>query len=143
MEIIDELIGLIVPIAICVVLPVMIVWLISRRLINADNKRTEVLIEAIKSNAGIDADKLAEAFHKPRLSDVEILNRRLLYGCVWTLLGVMSGISAIIFACTEPWSNIHNPLMLFCGLCLAIGIGFLIVYFVSRRIVLGNSEKKD
>ena len=60
-EVIDELTGILVPIFICVVLPVTCVWLVVRKFINADNRRSEVIIEAIKANSGIDADKLAEA----------------------------------------------------------------------------------
>lgn len=143
MELIEDLVALLIPIGICVVMPVLVIWLISRISINADNKRAEVLIEAIKSNGGIDAYKLAEAFSKPRKTALEVLNKRLLYGCIWTLLGIMSAICALIFANTMPWGDIQYPLMIISGLCLSLGIGFLIVYFATRKSVLDNPDKKS
>ena len=50
-----------VPIFVCVVLPVAVVAIIAATKMNNDNKRSKVLIKAIESNCGIDADNLAEA----------------------------------------------------------------------------------
>lgn len=64
----EEIIAVSIPIFICVVLPISIVALVVRASINSDNKRAQVLIKAIESNCGIDADKLAEALQKPKKS---------------------------------------------------------------------------
>ena len=64
--------GILVPIFICVVLPVAIVAIIYWERVNNDNKRTQVLIKAIEANNDIDADKLAEALAKPRKTAKEI-----------------------------------------------------------------------
>ena len=57
---------ILVPIFVCVVLPVAIIAIIFGASINSDNKRSQVLIKAIESNCDIDADKLAEALQKPK-----------------------------------------------------------------------------
>ena len=57
--------SIIVPIAICVVLPVSIVFLATWREYNKDNKRAEILRKAIESNKEIDANKLAESLGSP------------------------------------------------------------------------------
>ncbi|MDE6100355.1 MAG: hypothetical protein K2G01_04865, partial [Paramuribaculum sp.] len=67
-----------VPIFVGVVLPIAIVAITAASKINNDNKRSKVLIKAIESNCGIDADKLAEALQKPKKTAREILNLRLL-----------------------------------------------------------------
>ena len=42
------LVAILVPIALCVVLPVMIVWIVSKARAHEVNKRTEVLLAAIE-----------------------------------------------------------------------------------------------
>ena len=43
-----------IPIGICVVLPIIIVWLNMRRKTNETNRRTEVLLAAIEKNPDLD-----------------------------------------------------------------------------------------
>ena len=138
--------GILVPIFICVVLPVAIVAIIYWERVNNDNKRTQVLIKAIEANNDIDADKLAEALAKPRKTAKEILNGRLLKGCIFTLIGV----ACEIFALVQYFSHDADTSFLdsieasgiIGGVSLAIGISFLIVYFVTRKQVscAGNEE---
>ena len=43
----------IVPIAVAVVLPVLIIWIVFRAASNKDNKNAEIIIKAIENNSGI------------------------------------------------------------------------------------------
>ena len=88
-----------VPIFVCVVLPVAIVAIVFAASMNNDNKRAKVLIKAIESNCGIDADKLAEALQKPKKTAREILNLRLLRGCIFSFIGIALCIVGIIPFC--------------------------------------------
>lgn len=132
-----DLVELLVPIFVCVVLPVAIVYITSRKSSNEINKRTDVLIKAIESNIGIDADKLAEAFSKKSKSAGELLNQRLLRGCMWSLIGIVVLVVGLI-------SNVElffeYDLILFGGISLAVGLSYLIVYFISRKQIV-NDEK--
>ena len=47
---------ILVPIFICVVLPVTIVWLITRARQNETNRKTEVMLKAIEAGATVDAN---------------------------------------------------------------------------------------
>lgn len=120
-------------ILICVVLPISIVLINALSRINADNKRTQILIKAIESNNSLDTDKLAASLEKPRKSAKEILNRRLLNGCIFTFLGIASAI------CSTVWLNVFNDVkfsgicFLACAFSFAIGLGFLVTYFVTRK----------
>ncbi len=139
----EGIVALCIPIAICVVLPVMVVWITFRAQMNRDNKRTEVLIKAIESNNGIDADKLAEAMSKPRKTASEILNQRLLRGCIFSLVGLALMISSVIMGIggEDMFDNVPG-LFLFTGLAsVAVGISYLIVYFVTRGKVAGDMER--
>lgn len=135
--------GVLVPIFICAVLPIAVVWIIFRTQMNSDNKRSEVLIKAIETNNDIDADKLAEAFQKPRRGAREILNLRLLRGCICTLTGIAILIVCLYYYNSAPEYKIDECTgFLTCGLvALAIGISYLIVYFVTRKQVKEQEEK--
>ncbi len=132
-----------VPIFSCVVLPVMIVWIVFRAAMNADNKRAEVLIKAIESNNGMDADKLAKSFEKRRKTPRELLNLRLLRGCIFTAVGVIFIVVGLVSwaSGTEFGANPVTIPMLFGGAAFAIGISYLIVYFVTRKEVAVDTEK--
>ena len=126
---------ILVPIFICVVLPVSIVAIVFAAIINNDNKRAKVLIKAIESNCGIDADKLAEALQRPKKSAREILNLRLLRGCIFSFIGLALCIIGIISLCTDSEFS-SDPVivpLVFGGASLAIGLSYLVVYFVTRK----------
>ena len=124
-----------VPIFVCVVLPVAIVAIVFAAAINNDNKRAKILIKAIESNCGIDADKLAEALQKPKKSAREILNTRLLLGCLFSFVGLMLLTVGIVSLCmgSEFASDPVTVPMMFGGISLSIGLSFIVVYFVTRK----------
>lgn len=129
-----------VPIFLCVVLPVAIVAIIYWEKINSTNKRTQILMKAIEANNDINADKLAEALSKPRKSAREILNGRLLKGFIFTLVGVVCLLIEYVGGgcCLAP----RDSLVVTGGVGLAIGISYLVVYFVTRKQVLGCKEEE-
>lgn len=131
------MVDILVPIFVCVVLPVAIVGIYYWSQINAENKRAEILMKAIEANCGPDADKLAEALQKPRKTAREILNLRLLRGCMFTFVGLGLCIVGIVSACmgTEFASDPVMVPLVFGGASLAIGLSYLVVYFVTRKQV--------
>lgn len=131
------MVDILVPICVCVVLPVAIVGIYYWSQVNAENKRAEILMKAIEANCGPDADKLAEALQKPRKTDREILNLRLLRGCMFTFVGLGLCIVGIVSACmgTEFASDPVTVPLVFGGASLAIGLSYLVVYFVTRKPV--------
>lgn len=131
------MVDILVPIFVCVVLPVAIVGIYYWSQINAENKRAEILMKAIEANCGPDADKLAEALQKPRKTAREILNLRLLRGCMFTFVGLGLCIVGIVSACmgTEFASDPITVPLVFGGASLAIGLSYLVVYFVTRKQV--------
>ncbi|WP_289769566.1 hypothetical protein [uncultured Duncaniella sp.] len=117
------------------VLPIAIVAIVFAAAINNDNKRSKVLIKAIESNCGINADKLAEALQKPKKSAREILNLRLLRGCIFSFIGLALCIVGIVSLCmgTEFSAEHVTVPLVFGGASLAIGLSYLVVYFVTRK----------
>lgn len=141
------LVQILVPVGICVVLPVLIIWLIVRGNMNSVNKRAQVLIEAIKANDNIDADKLVEALAKPKRSGRsarQLLNLRLLRGCILSLIGVVvTTLSFWIWAVEAIDTDELYLVLLISTVCLAIGIGYLIVYFVSRKQLSSDNTDSE
>ena len=133
------MVEILVPIFCGCVLPIAIVLIVSMRKKNSDNKRAEILIKAIESGEELDADKLAEALGKPRLTPLEVLNARLLRGCMFTLVGLALAVLYLVW----PESDMSSLLafILFGAISTAVGIAYLIVYFVTRRQV--NDEKNS
>lgn len=132
------MVEILVPIFCGCVLPIAIVLIVSMRKKNSDDKRAEILIKAIESGEELDADKLAEALGKPVMSPQELLNTRLLNGCKYTLVGL----ALIIINCLMNRDEDLKIMLLLCGsIAMAIGIAYLIVYFVTRGQITDNKEK--
>jgi len=137
------IVALLIPIFICVVLPVTIVLIIAISGIKENNNRTKVLIKAIEANNNIDADKLAESLKKPQKqkSAREILNLRLLRGCIFSFIGLVLIIVGIVnWATGTPFGEDHVTIpMVFGGASLATGLSYMVVWSVTRKQV----ENKD
>ncbi len=133
-ELIEDVVALMIPIGICVVVPIAIIWIIYRASMNSENKRAEVLMEAIRSNNAIDADRLAKAMTRKPKTPRELLNLRLLRGCIFSLIGAALLIISIVisFACSAESEEIFSSATLG-AISLAIGASYLIVYFVSKK----------
>ena len=132
---------IIVPIGICVVLPVMLVWLVTRVRRNEIDKKTEVMLKAIESGATIDSDLFKEA-PKKRKSTKERLLNRLICGCAASIIGAALTAIGII-----PWMTLEDdtfaPLLIFGGISLAIGIALFIGFFVGRKMLAKEMEAEE
>lgn len=132
-----QLIHALTPIFICVALPIAIVYIVFRSITNRENKRAEILIKAIETNNGIDADKLAESLNRRSKTPRELLNARLLRGCMFTLVGF----AFLIYGIYIPEVSMMNTSFLIGAILTAIGISYLIVYFITRKQVEDSESK--
>ena len=135
---------ILVPIFICVVLPVSIVLIVFGKSMYSDKKRTQVVLKAIEANPNVDAEKLARALGTSddgKKTPQERLNGRLLRGCIFTLIGIGSNILGLVTRYSEEGADLSfadDPVffpLLLGGISLAIGISFLVVFFFSRKMV--------
>lgn len=134
--------SILVPIFVCVVLPVAIVIITSRSEVEKEKQKANIIIKAIEANNNIDADKLAESLKKPVKTARQILNARLLRGCIFTLAGLLIcsvGIVNLCTGCSFSADSVTIP-SIFGGASIAVGISFLIVYFVTRKQVDKTGE---
>lgn len=132
-----------VPIFCGCVLPIAIVLIVSLRKMNEASKRSQIIIKAIEANKDVDTDKLIESLKEPQKTQQDILNARLLRGCMFSLIGVALAIVGITNLSTG-FNFSDDPVsvpFLFGGISLAIGISYLIVYFVTRKQVFPSEEE--
>lgn len=136
------LVEILVPLGICVVLPVLIVWFVTRVRINSDNKRTQIIIEAIKANNSIDTDKLAAALSKPKKSTWDKLTFRFQWGTIFTLIGIAFIVISIIFYFTQIIGGEEFlGYLTIAVICISFGVGFLLSFVIGKRL-LRNPEKE-
>ena len=135
---------ILIPIGICVVLPVMIVWLINRTRQNETNRKTEIMLKAIEAGATIDADFFkAQQDNKAPKTIKERLLRRLSGGCICTLIGIAIGVVCIVNHANwdgQISSDSGVTAMIIGGVLLGIGISLIIVFFVGKKMLAKEME---
>ena len=124
---------------ICVVLPIVIVWLINRRKTNETNRRAEILLKAIEAGSTVDLNLFQEP-QKQRSIKEKLLDR-LTAAWVATLVGL-----PIIAFGISMYCLLDNPaagvLMIagIGGIILAVGIALFGVYFAGKKLLATELE---
>ena len=126
----NELAEILIPLGVSVVLPVLIVWLVTRARQNEINKKTEIMLKAIESGVAIDANLFNEQKGSKTIKERFIM--RLAGGCIFALMG--------IFFTVIGFLNRDATTGIFGGVFFAIGIGLLIVFFVGKKMMAREME---
>lgn len=132
MRIIEDL----VPIAICVVLPIAIVWMTTRARIKRDNLRKEIILAAMEKNSDIDIEEMMKKLNRPKKLLKEKLIMRLLCGSIFVGFGILTYIALAVYMCIFGQdTNMFIGLSFVAVPSLAVGIAFLINFFVGRNML--------
>ena len=143
-DLVDILVPLLVPLGICVALPVLIVWLTTRSKIIADKLRAQIILEAIKNNPTIDPNELAKMFKPATKSEKEILNTRLQRGTVCTVLGLGGIIGSLLISYFGFFTSEDLMVAIFLSvIVLAVGVGSLVTFFYQRKQVANNDPQDE
>ena len=132
-----------VPICICVVLPVLVVWLISRVRRNETDRKAEIMLKALENGATIDADFFKSQSHQKMLK--ERLLGRLTGACVTGLLSVVFLTIGIIYFSRIGW-DLDDPFLIFLivgGALLAVGIALFLVYLTGKRFLAKEIDAEE
>ena len=133
----------IVPIGICVVLPIIIVWLIMRRKTNETNRRTEVLLAAIEKNPDLDMEDLIRKMNPKSKTTKERLIGQLLWGLGFIAIGTSLLLSALYQDYQGGAGVDYFAMYGGCGCFLLIGISFVAVFFISKRMLAKEIEAEE
>ena len=135
-----------IPVFICVVLPVTIVWLVARTKQNETNRKAEIMLKAIESGAQVDLDQFNTTVKKSPKTIKQELLEKLNGACITSLMGAGFLILGILRA-IDPMFASHmflNKFWLPAGaVLLAVGIGLFISYFVGKKMLAKEIEAED
>lgn len=112
-----------------VALPVLIVAIIFKSVMAADRNRKEIILAALEKNPNLNVEDLVKRMNKSEKLIKEKLLAKLQRGCLCCLMGV-----ALVLLYFFP--SVQNEFLIIAGAALiAIGIAFLVGYFVGRRML--------
>ncbi len=135
-----------VPIFVCVILPVAVVAIVGRTKQNEINRKSEIMIKAIENGQQIDPElfKAAEPAPKAPKTLKQELVEKLTGGCVVTLMGVaFLTLYCINLFMPEAHIMFGNWLAVAGGVMLAVGIGLLVSYFASKSILADEIKAEE
>lgn len=140
----EDLVDILVPLGVCVALPVLIVWLTTRSKIIADKLRAQIILEAIRNNPNVDPKELAEMFKPATKSEKEILNKRLQRGTVCSFLGLGGIIGSLLISYFGFFTSEDLMVAIFLSVVvLAVGVGALVTFFYQRKQVANNDPQDE
>ena len=140
---IGALASLLVPITVCCVLPIVVVWLTIRNEMNKTNQRTQIVLAAIEKNPEMDLEELmAKISPKKKLLKEKLLNK-LLIGCLAIFMGLgLFGFMAYVNYI--GMASRHEVSGVICGVVMvAVGIAYLINYFIGKKMLAKELEAEE
>jgi uncharacterized membrane protein len=125
-----------------VVLPTIIVWLVSRYKKHETDKRAEIALAAIEKDSDLDLEEFFKKMNPPRRSIKERLLDKLLWGCIFTILGTCIYIALAVFGMVidRVIADMFIGLSMVAVPSLGVGIAFLINYFVGKKSLKQEME---
>lgn len=131
------LIEILIPIGVVVILPVAIVAIVFKSALASERNRKEIILAALEKNPNLDVEDLVKRMKKSNKLIKEKLIARLERGCACCLMGVA-------FLLLYFFLSVQNEFLIITGAALiAIGIAFLISYFVGRRMLAKEMEAEQ
>ena len=146
-SVLNNLVQVLVPIAIGCVLPIMIVRMNNRRKASEDQSRTQIIMALIEKNPNLDIEETLKKFtpnqKKPKLLKEKLLNK-LLLGIIASTIGV--GLIILdICICYAGGANSDLFWQIGCpgAILIALGIAFLLNYLVGKKMLANEMEAEQ
>lgn len=132
------LVEILIPIGVAVVLPVAIVAIVFKSALASDRNRKEIILAALEKNPNLDVEDLVKRMKKSNKLIKEKLLARLERGCLCCLMGVAFMLLYFFLGVQgEDFITVVGAAL------IAIGIAFLISYFVGRRMLAKEMEAEQ
>lgn len=131
------LVQLLVPIGVAVVLPIAVVAIVFKSAMASERNRKEIVLAALEKNPDIDVELLMKNLKKSEKLIKEKLLANLQHGSLCCLMGVA-------FVLLYFFLSMQKEILIIAGTVLiAIGIAFLVSYFVGRRMLEKEMEAEE
>ena len=139
------------PIILCgCVLPIIFIWMETRRKMNETNARTQIVTAALEKNPDMDVEELLKKISPKKKLLKEKLLSKLLWGCITTILGIgLIGFGIfLINTISKDTQKIHmaddvQTAIAFGVILLAVGAAFIINYGVGRKMLAKEIEAEE
>ena len=133
----DNLVEILVPLGAAVVLPICVVSIIFRSAMAEDRNRKEIILAALEKNPNLNVEDLVKQMKKSEKLIKEKLLANLQHGCLCCLMGVA-------FVLLYFFLSMQKEILIIAGAALiAVGIAFLVGYFVGRRMLAQEMEAEE
>ncbi len=129
-------------IGVCVIMPIIVVWMNNRTSQNETNRKTEILLKSIESGASIDPDFL-KSQHKEKTLKEKLLGK-LTGACIVSAVGISLCIAILVLSLVGYTDSfIITNFTIFGCVAIAVGIGLFISYFVGKRMLAKELKAEE
>ena len=140
----EHFFDLLIPLGCGCILPIMIVWFTIRESMNKTNQRTQIVLAAIEKNPDMDIKELMEKI-SPK---TKLLKEKLLSKLLWGSIVGLLGISFLVYGLLIDYRGGMNPNDLIRvyfagGILFAVGIAFLVNYYMGRKMLAKEIEAEE
>ena len=118
-----------IPLGVCVVLPVLIVWIIGRVQQNETNRKAEIMLKAIENGTEINPDLFKSNRNKMKSIKKDLLEK-LNGACITGMLGL-----AFLFL------MLFGKMKIF--MLLAVSVGLFVSYFAGKKMLAKEIEAEE
>lgn len=135
----EDLTELLVPIGICVALPISIVYLILKRKIISENNKKEIILAALEKNADVNIEELVKKTSAPD----KLLKEKLLKKLKWGLMTIVLSIGLFIYAIFVGDAGELKLYVIGGVVLLAIGVSLLFTYLMGKKMLAKEMEAEE
>ena len=135
-----ELFNTLLPIFVVVVLPVMVVWLVTRARLKKNEQNMAVLVKAIENGVDIDPALLVSETEGGRNTKMKLV-RKLTTGVICAIIGL----AVLICTQLDAFEGVAGIEMLYIigGVLIAVGAAYILAFFVGRKYLAPEIEAEE
>ena len=139
----SEFFSKLVVIACGCVLPIVYIWLETRRKINESKDRTQIVMAAIEKNPDMDVEELTKKISPKQKMLKEKLLTKLLWGFITSVIGLgLIGLGIYLFGNGDDKDEALTVIS-FGVILLAVGGAFIINYGVGKKMLAKEIEAEQ
>ena len=127
------------------VLPIVFIWLETRRKINESRDRMQIVTTAIEKHPDMDVEELMKKISPKQKLLKEKLLSKLLWGCIVAILGVGLLAVGICIKTQDDYCSNDEFIVPICFGVILLGIGaaFIINYGVGKKMLAKEIEAEE
>ena len=135
-----ELFETLLPIFVVVVLPVMVVWLVTRASLKKNEQKMAVLVKAIENGVDIDPALLVSETEGGRNTKMKLVSK-LTTGVICAIIGL----AVLICTQLDAFDGVAGIEMLYIigGVLIAVGAAYILAFFVGRKYLAPEIDAEE